>query len=100
MQLFMLNQFQLLEKCGIKYVFDAVTKKKRRNNSILINKILALCKKSLEMTNMSEHDGDLYCRQCYTRKYGIRGVGFGIGAGALGMDTGERFGNTQSLSYV
>ncbi len=49
---------------------------------------------------MAEHDGDLYCRQCYTRKYGIRGVGFGIGAGALGMDTGERFGNTQSLSYV
>ncbi len=48
---------------------------------------------------MAEHDGDLYCKQCYTRKFGIRGVGFGIGAGALGMDTGERFGNTQSLSY-
>ena len=42
----------------------------------------------------------LYCKQCYTRKYGIRGVGFGIGAGALGMDAGERFGNTQSLTYV
>ncbi len=52
------------------------------------------------MTTVSEHDGDLYCRHCYNRKYGIRGVGFGIGAGALGMDTGERFGNTQSLSYV
>jgi cysteine/glycine-rich protein len=49
---------------------------------------------------MAEHDGDLYCKQCYTRKFGIRGVGFGIGAGALGMDTGERFGNTQSLSYA
>ncbi|CAF4268949.1 unnamed protein product [Rotaria socialis] len=61
-------------------------------------KFLALCKKSLEVTTVSEHDGDLYCKQCYTRKFGIRGVGFGIGAGALGMDTGERFGNTQSLS--
>ncbi|CAF1011039.1 unnamed protein product [Rotaria sordida] len=58
----------------------------------------ALCKKALEVTTLSEHDGDLYCKQCYTRKFGIRGVGFGIGAGALGMDTGERFGNTQSLS--
>lgn len=53
----------------------------------------------MEITNLSEHDGDLYCKQCYTRKFGIRGVGFGIGAGALGMDSGERFGNTQSLSY-
>lgn len=54
----------------------------------------------LEMTTLAEHDGDIYCRQCYTRKYGIRGVGFGIGAGALGMDAGERFGNVQSQLYV
>jgi hypothetical protein len=49
---------------------------------------------------MAEHDGDVYCKQCYARKYGIRGVGFGMGAGALGMDTGERYGNTESLPYV
>ncbi|UJR14382.1 hypothetical protein I4U23_001378 [Adineta vaga] len=55
-----------------------------------------LCKKMLEISNVAEHDGDVYCKQCYTRKFGIRGVGFGIGAGALGMDGGERFGNTQS----
>jgi cysteine/glycine-rich protein len=54
----------------------------------------------LEITNLAEHDGDIYCKQCYTRKFGIRGVGFGIGAGALGMDTGERFGNIQSQLYV
>ena len=54
----------------------------------------------LEVTNVAEHDGDIYCKQCYTRKFGIRGVGFGIGAGALGMDSGERFGNTQSQLYV
>ncbi|CAF3802663.1 unnamed protein product [Rotaria sp. Silwood1] len=56
-----------------------------------------LCKKMLEVPTLAEHEGDIYCRQCYTRKFGIRGVGFGIGAGALGMDAGERFGNTQSM---
>jgi cysteine/glycine-rich protein len=59
-----------------------------------------LCKKMLELTTVAEHDGDIYCKQCYTRKFGIRGVGFGIGAGALGMDTGDRFGNSQSQLYV
>lgn len=54
----------------------------------------------LEVPTLAEHDGDIYCKQCYTRKFGIRGVGFGIGAGALGMDSGERFGNTQSQLYV
>lgn len=58
---------------------------------------LGLCKKALDVTNVCEHDGELFCKQCYTRKFGIRGVGFGIGAGALGMDSGERFGNTQSF---
>lgn len=59
-----------------------------------------LCKKMLEPMTMAEHEGNVYCKQCYGRKFGIRGVGFGIGAGALGMDTGDRFGNTESLSYV
>ena len=54
----------------------------------------------LEAMTMAEHEGNVYCKQCYSRKFGIRGVGFGIGAGALGMDTGDRFGNTESLSYV
>lgn len=49
---------------------------------------------------MAEHEGNVFCKQCYSRKFGIRGVGFGVGAGALGMDTGDRFGNTESLSYV
>ena len=59
-----------------------------------------LCKKMLEAMTMAEHEGNVYCKQCYARKFGIRGVGFGVGAGALAMDTGDRFGNTESLSYV
>jgi hypothetical protein len=54
----------------------------------------------LEVTIMAEHEGNVYCKQCYSRKFGIRGVGFGVGAGALAMDTGDRFGNTESLTYV
>ncbi|CAF3203197.1 unnamed protein product [Rotaria socialis] len=57
-----------------------------------------LCKKMLEPMTVTEHEGNLFCKQCYARKFGIRGVGFGIGAGALAMDTGDRFGNTESLS--
>jgi cysteine/glycine-rich protein len=63
-------------------------------------KTIGLCKKTLEAMTMAEHEGNVFCKQCYARKFGIRGVGFGVGAGALGMDTGDRFGNTESLSYV
>ncbi|CAF1107322.1 unnamed protein product [Didymodactylos carnosus] len=41
-----------------------------------------LCKKMLEAMTMAEHDGNVYCKQC-----------FGQGAGTLGMDTGEHLGN-------
>ncbi|CAF0851331.1 unnamed protein product [Rotaria sordida] len=52
-----------------------------------------LCKKMLESTTLAEHEGNLFCKQCYARKFGPKGVGFGGGAGALGMDTGEHLGN-------
>jgi len=52
----------------------------------------------LEAMTMATHEGNLFCKQCYARKYGLRGVGFGQGAGTLAMDTGERYGNKESLS--
>jgi len=52
-----------------------------------------MCNKFLESTNVSEHERKLFCRQCHGRKFGPKGYGFGGGAGALGMDKGERFGN-------
>ncbi len=64
----------------------------------------------LESTTVAEHEGNLFCKQCYARKFvslffvvvrckeifdiqGPKGVGFGGGAGTLGMDTGEHLGN-------
>jgi len=64
----------------------------------------------LESTTVAEHEGNLFCKQCYARKFvgdyyfpnkiklyfilqGPKGVGFGGGAGCLGMDTGEHLGN-------
>lgn len=49
----------------------------------------------LESTTLAEHGGKLYCKGCHGRKFGPKGYGFGGGAGALSMDTGERFGNKE-----
>jgi cysteine/glycine-rich protein len=43
----------------------------------------------LEPTTLAVHEGAIYCKQCYGRKYGPKGYGFGGGAGCLSMDTGE-----------
>ncbi|BES90878.1 muscle lim protein [Nesidiocoris tenuis] len=44
------------------------------------------CHRSLDSTNLNDGpDGDIYCRGCYGRHFGPRGVGYGLGAGALTM---------------
>ncbi|XP_049765020.1 muscle LIM protein Mlp84B-like isoform X1 [Schistocerca cancellata] len=44
------------------------------------------CRRSLDSTNLNDGpDGDIYCRGCYGRKFGPKGVGFGMGAGTLTM---------------
>jgi cysteine/glycine-rich protein len=53
-----------------------------------------MCNKLLDSTTCTEHEKQLFCKTCYGRRYGPKGVGFGQGAGALSMDTGEQFGNT------
>ena len=32
--------------------------------------IKGLCKKMLEAMTMAEHEGNVYCKQCYGRKFG------------------------------
>ncbi|XP_051169405.1 muscle LIM protein Mlp84B-like isoform X4 [Leptopilina boulardi] len=48
-----------------------------------------LCSKLLDSTNCSEHEGELFCKNCHGRKFGPKGYGFGGGAGCLSMDQGE-----------
>ena len=60
--------------------------------------VLGMCSKFLDSTTCAEHDRKLYCKTCYGRRYGPKGVGFGGGAGALSMDTGAQFGNEETVS--
>ena len=94
----MLKLFQLQENSGTRRVIDAVGLPGKQNRVSVKIFFEGLCKKMLEAMTMAEHEGNVFCKQCYARKFGIRGVGFGVGAGALAMDTGDRFGNTESLS--
>lgn len=54
----------------------------------------------LDSTNCSEHEGELYCKNCHARKYGPKGYGFGGGAGCLSMDTGEQFKEQWVLNLI
>ncbi|KAJ8245376.1 hypothetical protein GJAV_G00270090, partial [Gymnothorax javanicus] len=41
------------------------------------------CRKGLDSTNQNENEGEIYCKACYAKEFGPKGVGFGVGAGAL-----------------
>ena len=41
------------------------------------------CNKLLEAKILSEHHGDLYCKNCYGKNFGPKGYGFGVGAGIM-----------------
>ncbi|CAG9563068.1 unnamed protein product [Danaus chrysippus] len=44
------------------------------------------CHRSLDSTNLCDGpNGEIYCRGCYGRNFGPKGVGFGLGAGTLTM---------------
>ncbi|CAF3571257.1 unnamed protein product [Adineta steineri] len=43
----------------------------------------AHCKGSISGAHYCVHDGELYDNNCYQRLFGPKGVGFGVGAGAL-----------------
>jgi len=57
-----------------------------------------LCNKLLESTNVAEHEGEVFCKNCHGRKFGPKGYGFGGGAGCLSMDTGAHLGNAEAGS--
>uniref|UniRef100_A0ACB8G3N7 Cysteine and glycine-rich protein 3 n=1 Tax=Sphaerodactylus townsendi TaxID=933632 RepID=A0ACB8G3N7_9SAUR len=37
----------------------------------------AFCGKSLESTNVTDKDGEIYCKVCYAKNFGPKGIGFG-----------------------
>ncbi|XP_059468790.1 muscle LIM protein Mlp84B-like isoform X1 [Neocloeon triangulifer] len=44
------------------------------------------CNRSLDSTTLNDSpDGNIYCKSCYGRRYGPKGVGYGMGAGVLSM---------------
>ncbi|CAG0894578.1 unnamed protein product [Cyprideis torosa] len=46
----------------------------------------AECHKSLDSTNLCDGpDGEIYCKAHYHVRFGIKGIGFGMGAGCLSM---------------
>jgi len=49
----------------------------------------ATCRKSLDATTVSEHDSNVYCKACYTKQFGPKGYGYGVGAGTLAHTGGD-----------
>jgi ribosomal protein L31 len=41
------------------------------------------CSKTVDIGSATDHDGELYCKGCHGRHFGIKGVGYGVGAGTL-----------------
>ena len=48
----------------------------------------ATCGKSLDSTNLNEHEEEIYCKACYGKSFGPKGFGYGISASALQMTWG------------
>ena len=40
----------------------------------------------LDSTTVAPHEQDVFCKNCHGKKYGPKGIGFGIGAGSLSME--------------
>ncbi|CAG8764754.1 17902_t:CDS:2, partial [Acaulospora morrowiae] len=41
------------------------------------------CSKLLDSTNMTDRDGKIYCRSCYSKEFGPKGYGYGGGSAFL-----------------
>ncbi|KAL5480115.1 hypothetical protein EMCRGX_G023737 [Ephydatia muelleri] len=46
------------------------------------------CRKKLDSTTVSDNEGQIYCKGCYGKNFGPKGVGYGQGAGTLTMTSG------------
>lgn len=57
-----------------------------------------LCGKSLDSTNCSDHDGEIFCNPCHRKQFGPKGYGFASGASGLSVDLGNSY--NSSLAQV
>lgn len=40
-------------------------------------------------STVAEHEGRLFCKSCHTRNFGMKGYGYGGGAGTLASEAGS-----------
>ena len=40
-------------------------------------------------STVAEHENKLYCKACHTRQFGLKGYGYGGGAGTLASEAGS-----------
>ena len=38
-----------------------------------------ICNKRVDSSTLCEREGEIYCRSCYGKNFGPKGIGFGIG---------------------
>ena len=61
------------------------------NMLLFIFYFLANCRKLLDSGRITEHDGEMFCGNCYQKNFGPKGYGFGGGSGTLSMDDGKGY---------
>lgn len=61
-------------------------------NTLTFLSLAVACRKALDSTTVAAHESEIYCKVCYGRRYGPKGIGYGQGAGCLSTDTGEHLG--------
>merc|ERR1712098_206342 len=73
---------EICAKCG-KTVYFAEAMKADGNTWHKTCFTCILCNKMLDSCLVCEKEGNIYCKSCYGKNFGPKGVGFGIGAGTL-----------------
>jgi len=73
-------------RCGQSVYFaeEAIAAGKKYHQQCLTCKD---CNKRLDSTTMTERDSELYCKSCYSRKFGPRGFGYSGGGSSTVFST-------------
>lgn len=58
------------------------------------------CNRRLDSNNLTEHEGEIYCKSCYGKLFGPKGYGYGVGAGVLSMDSADAYQNGPPTSNI